>query len=113
MAQDAMNRWWWPSLMMFGPHDTDSAHSSQSMLWKIKRESNDTLRQSFIDKTVPQAELIGLKVPMKIVFGMNLPVITIGLRLIGTNSGMSLKVTGLVIINAWRIILKHILMVSG
>ena len=63
MAQDALNRWWWPSLMMFGPHDSDSAHSSQSMKWKIKRESNDDLRQQFIDKTIPQAELIGLKVP--------------------------------------------------
>ncbi len=63
MAQDALDRWWWPSLMMFGPHDSDSAHSSQSMKWKIKRESNDDLRQQFIDKTIPQAELIGLKVP--------------------------------------------------
>lgn len=63
MAQDALDRWWWPSLMMFGPHDGESAHSSQSMKWKIKRESNDDLRQQFIDKTVPQAELIGLKVP--------------------------------------------------
>ncbi len=63
MAQDALNRWWWPSLMMFGPHDGESAHSSQSMKWKIKRESNDDLRQQFIDKTIPQAELIGLKVP--------------------------------------------------
>lgn len=63
MAQDALNRFWWPSLMMFGPHDSDSAHSSKSMKWKIKRESNDTLRQRFIDKTVPQAELIGLTIP--------------------------------------------------
>ncbi len=63
MAQDSLDRWWWPSLMMFGPHDGESAHSSQSMKWKIKRESNDDLRQQFIDKTVPQAELIGLKVP--------------------------------------------------
>lgn len=63
MAQDALDRWWWPSIMMFGPHDADSARSSLSMQWKIKRESNDNLRQSFIDKTVPQAELIGLKVP--------------------------------------------------
>ncbi|CAG5076461.1 1,2-phenylacetyl-CoA epoxidase subunit PaaA [Parvicella tangerina] len=63
MAQDSLDRWWWPSLMMFGPHDSDSAHSSQSMKWKIKRESNDDLRQQFIDKTVPQAELIGLKIP--------------------------------------------------
>lgn len=63
MAQDAMNRWWWPALMMFGPHDTDSPHSKDAMKWKIKRETNDELRQKFIDKTVPQAELIGLTVP--------------------------------------------------
>lgn len=65
MAQNAMNRWWWPALMMFGPHDSDSPHSKDAMRWKIKRESNDELRQKFIDKTVPQAELIGLKVPDK------------------------------------------------
>lgn len=63
MAQDAMNRWWWPALMMFGPHDTDSPHSGDAVKWKIKRETNDELRQKFIDKTIPQAELIGLKVP--------------------------------------------------
>lgn len=63
MAQDAMNRWWWPSLMMFGPNDSDSVHSAQSMKWRIKRASNDELRQRFVDMTVPQAELIGLKVP--------------------------------------------------
>ena len=63
MAQDAMDRWWWPSLMMFGPHDSDSPNTQQSMAWKIKRKSNDDLRQKFIDKTVPQAEVIGLKVP--------------------------------------------------
>ncbi len=63
MAQDALNRWWWPSLMMFGPHDSDSAHSAQSMKWKLKRESNDVLRQRFVDQTVPQAEFIGLKIP--------------------------------------------------
>ena len=63
MAQDAMNRWWWPALMMFGPHDTDSPHSKDAMKWRIKRETNDELRQKFIDKTIPQAELIGLKVP--------------------------------------------------
>ena len=60
MAQDALNRWWWPSLMMFGPHDADSEHGDQSMAWKIKRFSNDALRQKFIDATVPQAEFIGL-----------------------------------------------------
>lgn len=65
MAQDAMNRWWWPALMMFGPHDTDSPHSKDAMKWKIKRETNDQLRQKFIDKTIPQAELIGLTVPDK------------------------------------------------
>ncbi|MDX1555864.1 MAG: Phenylacetic acid catabolic protein, partial [Xanthomonadales bacterium] len=63
MAQDALNRWWWPSLMMFGPHDDESAHSAKSMQWKLKRESNDTLRQRFVDQTVPQAELIGLEIP--------------------------------------------------
>ncbi len=63
MAQDAINRWWWPALMMFGPHDTDSPRTSNAMKWKIKRESNDRLREKFINKTVPQAELIGLKVP--------------------------------------------------
>jgi len=63
MAQDALNRWWWPSLMMFGPGDRDSKHSAQSMAWKIKRFSNDELRQKFIDVTVPQAEFLGLKVP--------------------------------------------------
>ncbi len=63
MAQDALDRWWWPSLMMFGPSDKDSPHSAQSMKWKIKRQGNDELRQVFIDRTVPQAELIGLKVP--------------------------------------------------
>lgn len=63
MAQDALNRWWWPSLMMFGPHDADSPHSGNAMKWKIKRESNDELRDRFIEKTVQQAEVIGLKVP--------------------------------------------------
>lgn len=63
MAQDALNRWWWPSLMMFGPSDTDSTHSAQSMAWKIKRFTNDELRQKFVDVTVPQAEFIGLKMP--------------------------------------------------
>lgn len=63
MAQDALDRWWWPSLMMFGPHDAESANSAQSMQWKIKRVSNDELRQKFIDQTVPQAEAIGLRIP--------------------------------------------------
>ena len=63
MAQDALNRWWWPSLMMFGPNDAESKHSAQSMAWKIKRFSNDELRQKFVDVTVPQAEFLGLRVP--------------------------------------------------
>lgn len=63
MAQDALNRWWWPSLMMFGPSDTDSVHSAQSFAWNIKQESNDTLRQKFVNQTVPQAEYLGLKIP--------------------------------------------------
>jgi ring-1,2-phenylacetyl-CoA epoxidase subunit PaaA len=63
MAQDALDRWWWPSLMMFGPHDTESQHSEKSMRWKIKRFSNDELRQKFVDVTVPQADFLGLRVP--------------------------------------------------
>jgi ring-1,2-phenylacetyl-CoA epoxidase subunit PaaA len=63
MAQDALNRWWWPSLMMFGPNDANSKHSAQSMAWKIKRFSNDELRQKFVDATVPQADFLGLKMP--------------------------------------------------
>ena len=63
MAQDALNRWWWPSLMMFGPSDNESKHTAQSMRWKIKRFTNDELRQHFVDVTVPQAEFLGLKVP--------------------------------------------------
>ena len=63
MAQDALDRWWWPSLMMFGPSDDKSPNSALSMKWKIKRKSNDELRQEFIDKTVPQAEYLGLTIP--------------------------------------------------
>lgn len=63
MAQDAVNRYWWPALMMFGPHDNNSPRSSNALKWKIKRATNDYLRQKFIDKTVPQAEFIGLTIP--------------------------------------------------
>ena len=63
MAQDALNRWWWPSLMMFGPNDAQSKHSAQSMAWKIKRKSNDELRQAFVDATVKQADFINLTIP--------------------------------------------------
>ncbi len=63
MAQDALDRWWWPTLMMFGPHDSESTHSARSMQWKIKRRSNDELRQDFVDQTVPQADFLGLTIP--------------------------------------------------
>jgi ring-1,2-phenylacetyl-CoA epoxidase subunit PaaA len=63
MAQDALNRWWWPSLMMFGPPDASSVHSAQSAQWKIKILSNDELRQRFIDQTVPQADFLGIRMP--------------------------------------------------
>jgi ring-1,2-phenylacetyl-CoA epoxidase subunit PaaA len=63
MAQDALDRWWWPCLMMFGPPDGESQHSDTSMLWKIKRFSNDALRQKFVDATVRQAHFIGLVIP--------------------------------------------------
>src|SRR5436190_9192533 len=63
MAQDALNRWWWPVLMMFGPPDGASQHSDTSTRWKIKRFSNDELRQKFIDATVPQAQFLGLSIP--------------------------------------------------
>jgi ring-1,2-phenylacetyl-CoA epoxidase subunit PaaA len=63
MAQDALNRWWWPSLMMFGPPDAESPHTAQSKRWKIKLLTNDELRQRFVDQTVPQADYLGLKIP--------------------------------------------------
>jgi ring-1,2-phenylacetyl-CoA epoxidase subunit PaaA len=63
IVQDAVNRWWWPSLMMFGPHDAQSPHSGDSMRWGIKRISNDDLRQKFVDATVPQAQVLGVSLP--------------------------------------------------
>jgi ring-1,2-phenylacetyl-CoA epoxidase subunit PaaA len=63
MVQDAVNRWWWPSLMMFGPHDSESQHSGQSMRWGIKRISNDDLRQKFVDACVQQAQVLGVTLP--------------------------------------------------
>ena len=65
MVQDAVNRWWWPSLMMFGPHDKDSPNSDDLMRWKVKLKSNDQLRQRFIDMTVEQAHAMGLSIPDK------------------------------------------------
>lgn len=63
MAQDALNRWWWPSLMMFGPRDEESTHTEQAIKWKIKLKTNDELRQQFVDQTVPQAEILGITIP--------------------------------------------------
>ncbi|GMQ92808.1 MAG: 1,2-phenylacetyl-CoA epoxidase subunit A [Acidimicrobiia bacterium] len=63
MCQDALDRWWWPSLMMFGPHDSESANTAESMAWRIKRKSNDEMRQMFIDQTVPQARYLGMTIP--------------------------------------------------
>jgi len=63
MCQDAINRWWWPSLMMFGPHDNDSTHTDQSMKWKIKRMSNDELRQRFVDMIAEQVKILGMVLP--------------------------------------------------
>jgi ring-1,2-phenylacetyl-CoA epoxidase subunit PaaA len=63
MAQDALNRWWWPAMMMFGPPDSQSQHSDASMAWKIKRFTNDELRQRFVDAMVPQARFLGIEVP--------------------------------------------------
>lgn len=63
MLQDAVNRWWWPSIMMFGPTDAESSNSEKSMLWKIKRQSNDELRQRFVDATVDQARILGVTLP--------------------------------------------------
>ncbi len=65
LAQDAFNRWWWPSLMMFGPPDAESPHTAQSVRWRIKRLTNDELRQKFVDVTVEQAKVLGLTVPDK------------------------------------------------
>jgi ring-1,2-phenylacetyl-CoA epoxidase subunit PaaA len=63
MAQDALNRWWWPSLMMFGPSDKDSPNSAELLRWKVKQKGNDELRQRFVNLTVPQADAIGLSIP--------------------------------------------------
>lgn len=63
MCQDAINRWWWPALMMFGPHDSESTNSEQSIKWKIKRKSNDELRQNFVDMCAEQVKILGMKLP--------------------------------------------------
>jgi len=63
MCQDAINRWWWPSLMMFGPTDSESTNSDQSMKWKIKRKTNDELRQQFVDMCVMQVKVLGMTLP--------------------------------------------------
>jgi ring-1,2-phenylacetyl-CoA epoxidase subunit PaaA len=63
MCQDAINRWWWPSIMMFGPPDADSTHTAQSMAWKIKRHTNDELRQKFVDMIAEQVKVLGMTLP--------------------------------------------------
>ena len=63
MCQDAINRWWWPSLMMFGPKDSESTNSDQSMKWKIKRKTNDELRQNFVDMIAEQVKVLGMQLP--------------------------------------------------
>src|SRR6202012_3995399 len=63
MCQDALNRWWWPSLMMFGPHDSESSNSDELLKWRVKQKSNDELRQRFVNLTVGQAKAIGLEIP--------------------------------------------------
>jgi ring-1,2-phenylacetyl-CoA epoxidase subunit PaaA len=93
MAQDALDRWWWPSLMMFGPNDSDSTHSEQSMAWKIKRVSNDDLRQQFVDMTVPQADYLGLTIPDPDLAWNPSGATTTSARSTGTSSGGSSKAT--------------------
>jgi len=63
MCQDAINRWWWPSLMMFGPKDSESTNSDQSMKWKIKRKTNDELRQNFVDMCAEQVKVLNMVLP--------------------------------------------------
>jgi ring-1,2-phenylacetyl-CoA epoxidase subunit PaaA len=87
MAQDALNRWWWPSLMMFGPRDEESPNSAQAIKWKIKRETNDQLRQRFVNQTVSQVEKIGLVVPDKAIKWNEAKKDTILVKLIGMNFG--------------------------
>ena len=89
MAQDALNRWWWPSLMMFGPPDADCPNTAQSMRWRIKRETNDELRQKFVDITVPQAEYLGLKFPTPTSSGTRRRAATTSARSTGRNSTRS------------------------
>lgn len=63
MVQDAVNRWWWPTMMMFGPHDEDSPNSGELLKWKVKSKTNDELRQSFVDRHVAEAEAVGIDIP--------------------------------------------------
>jgi hypothetical protein len=83
MVQDATNRWWWPSLMMFGPPDGDSPNSAQSMAWKIKRHSNDELRQRFVDMTVPQAEALGVTLPDPALLSTRFPTLRVRVTVAG------------------------------
>ena len=94
MAQEALDRWWWPSLMMFGPNDATSKHTAQSMRWKIKRFTNDELRQKFVDITVPQAEFLGLRVPdPRPALGRGEPALSLRRRSTGPSSSRSCRAT--------------------
>ncbi len=98
LAQESVDRWWWPTLMMFGPHDSDSEHSGQASAWGIKRISNDDLRQTFVDVTVPQAAYLGRILGSHCLIhcsnGTPSAVTMILVRWIGTSFGASSKVMG-------------------
>lgn len=101
MAQDALNRWWWPALMMFGPSDAESVNSAQSMQWRIKLFSNDELRQRMVDQTIPQIEYLGLTVPDPISSGTKNAAATTSVKSTGTNSTTSCAATAPATANAW------------
>ena len=100
MAQGALDRWWWPSLMMFGPHDSNSPHADQSTRWKIKRVSNDELRQRFIDATVPQSRYLGLKISIRSCASTRNPANGAPARLTGPSSAASSPATVRATVNA-------------
>jgi ring-1,2-phenylacetyl-CoA epoxidase subunit PaaA len=102
MVQDAVDRWWWPSLMMFGPPDNESPNSEQSMRWGIKRISNDDLRQKFIDATVEQSKILGVTMPDPSCAGTRSGSTTTSARSTGRSSGRSLAATGRATANGSR-----------
>ena len=102
MAQDALNRWWWPCLMMFGPPDSQSQHSDASMRWKIKRFTNDALRQKFVDATVPQGHYLGLTFPIPSCSSTKRPAIGCSAKSTGRNSAGCWPATGRATVSGWR-----------